>query len=181
MELINRDNGQTIAADVHEAYSFFRRLKGLLFTEQLSPGCALHIRPCRSVHTFFMKYSIDVLHLDEQDCIVAVESNVPPGKFGLTCRQTVSVVELPPGTIEQTKTEIGHQVRFEKKRRGDVVMLNKLKGLITEEQGQGMTEYGLVLGVIAVAVVGTLVALKDEIIKIFNDALTAVKSRTPTA
>jgi pilus assembly protein Flp/PilA len=60
-------------------------------------------------------------------------------------------------------------------------MLNKLKGLITEEQGQGMTEYGLVLGVIAVAVVGTLVALKDEIIKIFNDALTAVKSRTPTA
>jgi pilus assembly protein Flp/PilA len=56
-------------------------------------------------------------------------------------------------------------------------MVNKLKGILIEEKGQGMTEYGLVLGLIAVAVVGTLVALRTEIIKIFNDALTTVKSR----
>jgi uncharacterized membrane protein (UPF0127 family) len=114
MELINRDNGQTIASYVHEAYSFFKRLKGLLFTEKLPRGCALHIRPCRSVHTFFMKYTIDVLHLDEQDCIVGVEHKMPPGKFGRMNRKASSVVELPAGTIEQTKTEIGHHVRFEK-------------------------------------------------------------------
>jgi pilus assembly protein Flp/PilA len=56
-------------------------------------------------------------------------------------------------------------------------MVNKLKGILIEEKGQGMTEYGLVLGLIAVAVVTTLVALRTEIIKIFNDALTTVKSR----
>jgi pilus assembly protein Flp/PilA len=56
-------------------------------------------------------------------------------------------------------------------------MLNKLRGLITEEKGQGMTEYGLVLGLIAVAVVGVLVAFRNEVITIFNEALAAVQSR----
>jgi pilus assembly protein Flp/PilA len=59
-------------------------------------------------------------------------------------------------------------------------MVNKLKGIVIEEKGQGMTEYGLVLGLIAVAVVVTLVALRGEIIKIFGDALTAVQSRNKT-
>ena len=54
-------------------------------------------------------------------------------------------------------------------------MKAKMKALFTEEQGQGMTEYGLVLGVIAVAVVGILAALRTEIISMFNEVLAAVK------
>ncbi|CAM3951807.1 Flp family type IVb pilin [Cohnella lubricantis] len=49
-------------------------------------------------------------------------------------------------------------------------MMNKLMGLVKEEQGQGMTEYGLVLGLIAVAVVGALVALRGHIIDLFDNA-----------
>jgi pilus assembly protein Flp/PilA len=56
-------------------------------------------------------------------------------------------------------------------------MMNKLKALVLDEQGQGMTEYGLVLGVIAVAVVGTLFLLREEITTIFNDALDRIQSR----
>ena len=59
-------------------------------------------------------------------------------------------------------------------------MVNKLKGILIDEKGQGMTEYGLVLGLIAVAVVATLVLLRTEIINIFKDALTTVKSRNTT-
>ncbi len=59
-------------------------------------------------------------------------------------------------------------------------MLTKLRGLVTEEKGQGMTEYGLVLGIIAVAVVAVLVAFKDEIVEIFNDALAVVQGRNTT-
>jgi pilus assembly protein Flp/PilA len=47
-------------------------------------------------------------------------------------------------------------------------MKNKIKGLLVEEQGQGMTEYALVLGVIAVGVVAVLFALKDNITTLFN-------------
>jgi pilus assembly protein Flp/PilA len=49
-------------------------------------------------------------------------------------------------------------------------MLNKFKCLLKDEQGQGMTEYGLVLGLIAVAVVGALVLLRGHIIDLFNNA-----------
>lgn len=61
-------------------------------------------------------------------------------------------------------------------------MLRKLKNLVTEEQGQGMTEYGLVLGLIAVAVVGVLVVFREEVITMFNQAVTVLQTRPdPTA
>jgi pilus assembly protein Flp/PilA len=53
-------------------------------------------------------------------------------------------------------------------------MKNKLMGLIKEEQGQGMTEYGLVLGLIAVAAVTALIALRDEVIAMYDNAVAAV-------
>jgi pilus assembly protein Flp/PilA len=49
-------------------------------------------------------------------------------------------------------------------------MMNALKNLIKDEQGQGMTEYGLVLGLIAVAVVAALIALRGHIVKLFDNA-----------
>ncbi|MBY6037453.1 Flp family type IVb pilin [Fictibacillus nanhaiensis] len=56
-------------------------------------------------------------------------------------------------------------------------MKNKLMGLIKEEQGQGMTEYGLVLGLIAVAAVGALALLRTEIVEMFTDAKDMVTNR----
>ncbi|WP_221452616.1 Flp family type IVb pilin [Salirhabdus euzebyi] len=55
--------------------------------------------------------------------------------------------------------------------------MNKLKGLLKEEQGQGMTEYGLVLGVIAVGIVAVLALLRDEIITMFNDVVGNITNR----
>ncbi|MBH0229184.1 Flp family type IVb pilin [Halobacillus yeomjeoni] len=56
-------------------------------------------------------------------------------------------------------------------------MVDKLKGLVVEEQGQGMTEYGLVLGIIAVAVVGVLATLRTEILEMFESVKTSVTNR----
>jgi pilus assembly protein Flp/PilA len=54
-------------------------------------------------------------------------------------------------------------------------MLNKFKGLMKEEHGQGMTEYGLVLGLIAVGVVGTLVLMRKQIVSLFEKVLTSLQ------
>jgi pilus assembly protein Flp/PilA len=51
-------------------------------------------------------------------------------------------------------------------------MLKKIKSLFVEEQGQGMTEYGLILGLIALAVVAVLITMGDKIKAIFTDANT---------
>ncbi|WP_409252345.1 Flp family type IVb pilin [Bacillus sp. SCS-153A] len=53
-------------------------------------------------------------------------------------------------------------------------MMDKLKGLVTEEQGQGMTEYGLVLGIIAIAVVASLGLLRTQIVDMFDKVVTTV-------
>ncbi|MFB4167735.1 Flp family type IVb pilin [Virgibacillus sp. JSM 102003] len=47
-------------------------------------------------------------------------------------------------------------------------MLDKLKGLFIEEEGQGMVEYGLILGLIAVVVIGALTLLGDQIGALFD-------------
>jgi pilus assembly protein Flp/PilA len=52
------------------------------------------------------------------------------------------------------------------------MMMNKLKNLIKEEHGQGMTEYGLVLGVIAVGVVAILITMRDQITTLFTNVST---------
>ncbi|OEF96201.1 Flp family type IVb pilin [Desulfuribacillus alkaliarsenatis] len=59
-------------------------------------------------------------------------------------------------------------------------MLNKFKGLLIEEEGQGMTEYGLVLGLIAVAVVGALALLREQIIEMYDGVVNIVTNRENT-
>lgn len=112
MKLINLNNGKVIADRVGKADSFWQRFKGLMFTKSLPSGSALHIEPCRSIHTFFMNYPIDVLYLDPSQRIIATELEVKPGKIGKVYGQAASVMELPAGTIRQTETEIGHSVQI---------------------------------------------------------------------
>jgi uncharacterized membrane protein (UPF0127 family) len=114
LKLIIQESGQQVGHHIAEAYSFIRRLRGLMLTKSLSEGYGLHIRPCRAVHSFFMKYSIDVLHLDEASQIVGIEQRLKPGNLGETFRGTRSVVELPAGTIEQADVRIGQTAVFEK-------------------------------------------------------------------
>ncbi|CEG26047.1 Flp family type IVb pilin [Bacillus sp. B-jedd] len=57
-------------------------------------------------------------------------------------------------------------------------MTEKMKALLTEEQGQGMTEYGLVLGVIAIGVVAILATFKTQIVKMYQDVVKELTGTT---
>ncbi len=57
-------------------------------------------------------------------------------------------------------------------------MLNKIKGLFVEESGQGMTEYGLILGAIAVAVIAIIALFGPRITSMFNDTLDSIDPPT---
>ena len=98
---------------------------------------------------------IDVLYLGEHLEIVGMEETLKPRTVGKYQQRAFSVLELPVGTIRETGTKIGHYLNYYNEKEF-LQMLKKIKALFTEEQGQGMTEYGLVFGIIAVAVVGIL-------------------------
>lgn len=43
-----------------------------------------------------------------------------------------------------------------------------VKRLMKEEEGQGMTEYGLIIGIVSVVLIGVLVLFRDKLESIFN-------------
>lgn len=87
-------------------------MKGLLGTSELRPGHGLLILPSQAVHTFFMRYPIDVLFLDQGRVLGAVKRLVP-NRISPIYLRAESVLELPAGTIEETHTEPGDYVEME--------------------------------------------------------------------
>lgn len=104
----------TLLADaMEEADTFYSRFKGLMGVTELPAGRALHIRPCASIHTFFMRIAIDVLFLDAERRVVEVLPALPPWRMSRYYPSAVSVLELPPGCAQAAGTLPGDQLVFE--------------------------------------------------------------------
>lgn len=112
MRLINLDRKVLLARRVRWAANFWDRLKGLLGERELPAGEALVLEKCRAVHTFFMRFNIDVLFLDEGDTVLEMQTNVPPGRLAGPVRRAHRVVELPAGVLLRTGTLPGDQLSF---------------------------------------------------------------------
>jgi uncharacterized protein len=105
--LVRNLNKDTELADKLEvAGSGPKRSKGLLGREGLGPGEGLWIIPCEAVHTFFMRFPIDLVYLDRKHRVKKTSANVPAWRFS-GCLSAHSVLELPAGTIQKTNTERG--------------------------------------------------------------------------
>jgi len=90
-----------------------KRRVGLLRHERLESGTGLWIVPCESVHTFFMKFPIDLVYVDRKKRVKKVRHAVPPWRLS-ACLTAHSVLELPAGTVEKTGTRPGDELVIEK-------------------------------------------------------------------
>ena len=79
----------------------------------LEPGEALWIVPSRGVHTWGMRFTIDVLALDQAGKVIDCVSNLRPWRVRLPRRGTAGVLELPAGTLAASQTSLGDQVLIE--------------------------------------------------------------------
>lgn len=109
----NITRGETLADQGRIASNPFARMKGLLGTKTLPNGEGLLIRPCQSVHTFFMAYPIDVLFLDKELRVVHMRETMVPNRISRHVFKARSVVELPAGTIGRTGTQLGDVLAVE--------------------------------------------------------------------
>jgi uncharacterized membrane protein (UPF0127 family) len=99
----------TVAADSRS------RRTGLLKHDRLEPGEGLWIAPCEAVHTFGMKFAIDVVFLSRSKKVLKVRKHM--GKLGVSiCLRAHSVLELPAGVLDNTGTAPGDQLEFDPKR-----------------------------------------------------------------
>jgi uncharacterized membrane protein (UPF0127 family) len=91
---------------IHEANTFASRLLGLALLRDLPSGHALLIADCRSVHTFGMRFAIDIAFLDERGRAIRIAYAVPPWRV-LVCRGAFAVIEAPAGEIGRYAGEGG--------------------------------------------------------------------------
>jgi uncharacterized membrane protein (UPF0127 family) len=90
-----------------------KRNKGLLGRKALSNGEGLWIVPCESVHTFFMRFAIDLVYLDRKHRVAKVRSHVRPWRISV-CLSAHSILELPSGTVRESMTSRGDMLDLQK-------------------------------------------------------------------
>lgn len=110
---VTNQTRKTLLADsAAEADSFLGRFKGLMGVTELPLGQGLHIRPCNSIHTFFMRIPIDAVFLDGAQQVVDVCHALPPWRVSRVYFGARSVLELPAGTAAAARTVAGDQLHF---------------------------------------------------------------------
>lgn len=96
---------------IDSAETSAERRIGLLKHKTLEEGAGLWIVPCEGVHTFFMKFAIDLIYLDRKRRVRGIRRTVGPWRFSI-CLPAHSVIELPAGTIDRTNTQNGDQLEL---------------------------------------------------------------------
>ena len=88
----------------------FDRMRGLLGRDGLSSGEGMLIKPAPSVHTFFMRFPIDVLFLDREMHVLRIARELRPWRVA-ACRKARAVLELPAGEAERRGVRVGDRLR----------------------------------------------------------------------
>ena len=110
----NLDSGTVVARRVTVAKRRIERAVGLLTRDHLDAGDGLLIVPCRGVHTWGMRFTIDILVLSAVGRVVDTVAGLRPWRVRFPREGSFSVLELPEGTLAASHTEIGHRILLEK-------------------------------------------------------------------
>lgn len=105
---VNRTKENRVLADhVVWAGSSSERRRGLLSRTSMGPNEGIYLVPCEGVHTFGMKFPIDVLFLDSEGTVLALQHRLKPWRLSKIVFRADGVLELAAGRLLETSTEIG--------------------------------------------------------------------------
>jgi uncharacterized protein len=94
-------DGRMTSLRIYEASHFLARARGLLGHERLQHDEALWIRPCGSVHTFGMRYAIDLVFVDAEQRVLSVKPKIEPLRFAghVGARSTIELLAGTAATV----------------------------------------------------------------------------------
>lgn len=114
LKIINVRTGKNLAHQAKLAANFWNRMIGLLGKASFERGEGLILSPCNNVHTFFMRFNLDLIFINKEEVVTKVVENLPPWKISHFVLNASTVIELPAGTIQDSGTMIGDRLVFEK-------------------------------------------------------------------
>lgn len=98
---LKTSSGEILCNKMLVAESFFSRLKGLMFSAELPDCDGFLIRPCNSIHTFFMRYPLDIIFLDQNFNVVKVLYGLSPWRMTWIYFRSFQVLEMKGGTLKK--------------------------------------------------------------------------------
>ena len=114
MAIVNATRNTIIALKINLADNPLSRLVGLLKKSSLPKDGALVITPANCIHSFFMRFNIDLIFLDKQNKVVGVVENLKPFRVTRIFFRAHSVIELPAGRISETGTSLQDEISIER-------------------------------------------------------------------
>jgi uncharacterized membrane protein (UPF0127 family) len=112
-KIINISRSTALADKTEIAQTIFTRAKGLLGRKGLENGQALIIKDCNSIHTFFMRFPIDVVFVDRNDYVLRVVENIKPFRLSPVAWRASCTIELPVGVVKSSQTQKGDRLKIE--------------------------------------------------------------------
>jgi uncharacterized membrane protein (UPF0127 family) len=104
--LLREESGEVLATRVEPAFDSRSRRRGLLGRDTFEEDTALIIAPCSGIHTFFMRFSIDVVFVTRAGKVLKTFPVLPPWRMRIVFG-AFGVIELPAGTIARSHTKVG--------------------------------------------------------------------------
>lgn len=111
VQLVDERTRHVIARHVELALTRHTRRVGLLGRTRIDAGVALVLAPCRTIHTAFMRFPIDVLFVDRRGQALRVVRGLKPWRAAMSAR-AYAAIELAAGTAKQHGVEIGDRLRL---------------------------------------------------------------------
>jgi uncharacterized membrane protein (UPF0127 family) len=98
-QLIDADTGEVIIARLEVADTFWQRFRGLQFRRRLAEDEGFLLTPCRSIHTHWMRFAIDVAMLDKDGLVLNIFPEMGPWRIVPQVDGTQSIVETAAGAL----------------------------------------------------------------------------------
>ncbi len=95
------------------AETFWARFRGLMGRSSLRDGGGLVLKGDKGIHSFFMRFPIDVVYADWEARVVHLDPGMPPYRIGPIVPRAAYILELPDGVIQATETSVGDQLIIE--------------------------------------------------------------------
>jgi uncharacterized protein len=102
-----KKGGVTVVSSVEVLTSFPARAKGLLGRNSLPAGQAVCLLPCNGIHTFFMRFALDVIFLDLDMRVARIARDVRPNRLVTGVRNGWCVLELQSGWLPEAALGVG--------------------------------------------------------------------------
>ena len=107
--IIDCETNVVVLPNVESARTTWQRFRGLMFRRRPVTGGAIWISPCRSIHTMWMRFTIDVYFLDPTGTVLESKT-LPPWRVAIAPNGTAQVLEVPTGLA---LIESGTRLRLE--------------------------------------------------------------------